>query len=189
MIPRPVTAALTALLLSACAGLGPVQRADAPDFDIVGRVVVSGEGRAFSSNLRWRHEAGRDELWLLTPLGQALAHIATDAAGATLTTPDQQEYRALSAASLTERALGWALPLAELRHWLQAQPVPAQPAAALQRDAGGRLERLEQGGWTLQLAYEDALRLPRRLDLERGGQRIRLVIDERRDPAAAEPLR
>lgn len=189
MIPRRLTAALTALLLCACAGLTPAERAAAPDFDVVGRVLVSGEGRAFSSNLRWRHEAGRDELWLLTPLGQALAHIATDAAGATLTAADQQEYRATSVATLTERALGWALPLAELRHWLQARPVPQQATAAVKRDAGGRLEALEQGGWALRFAYDGMQPLPRRLDLDRRGQRIRLVIDERREPGAVEPLR
>lgn len=189
MTLRRLAAALMVLLLSACAGLTPAERAAAPGFDVSGRVLVSGEGRAFSSNLRWRHEAGRDELWLLTPLGQALVHIVTDAAGATLTTADQQEYRALSVAALTQRALGWVLPLAELRHWLQAQPVPAEPVILVQRDSGGRLERLEQAGWTLQLTYDGAQPQPRRLDLERGGQRIRLVVDERRDPAAADLVR
>jgi outer membrane lipoprotein LolB len=188
MIPRPA-AALAALLLAACAGPAPAPRAGAPAFDVLGRVLVSGEGRAFSSNLRWRHEAGRDELWLLTPVGQTLAHIATDGAGATLTAADGQEYRALSAAALTERALGWALPLAELRHWLQAQPVPALPVNEALHDAAGRLERLEQGGWTLRFAYDAARPLPRRLELERGGQRIRLVVDERRELPAAEPGR
>ncbi len=177
-------AALMLLVLAACAGLNPDHRVMAPDFDVVGRVLVSGETRAFSSSLRWRHEAGHDALWLMTPLGQVLVHITTDPAGATLTTADQQEYRARSASALTERALGWALPLAELRHWVLAQPVPAQPAADVQRDAGGRLERLEQGGWRLQFAYDGAQPLPRLVDLERGGQRMRLVIDQRRDPAA-----
>ncbi len=188
MIPRCVPAALLALLLAACAGLSPLERAPAASFDILGRVLVSGEGRAFSSNLRWQHEAGRDELWLLTPVGQTLAYITSDAAGALLTTADQQEFRDQSAAALTQRALGWALPLAELRHWILAQPAPVLPVVAGQRDTSGRLEQLEQGGWTLRFDYDAAQPLPRRLELRREGQLIRLVVDERRGaPGAATP--
>lgn len=187
MIPRCVPAALIALLLAACAGLSPLERAPAAAFDIVGRVLVSGEGRAFSSSLRWQHGDGRDELWLLTPVGQTLAHITSEASGAVLITADQQEFRDQSAAALTQRALGWALPLAELRHWILARPAPLLPVQAAQRDAGGRLEQLEQGGWMLRLDY-DAGALPRRLELRRDGQLIRLVVDERREaPGSATP--
>ena len=192
MIPRCVPAALAALLLAACAGLSPVERAPAATFDIIGRVLVSGDSRAFSSNLRWQHDAGRDELWLLTPLGQILAHISSEAAGATLITADRQEFRDRSAAALTQRALGWTLPLAELRHWIMGVPAPLLPAQAVQRDATGRLDRLEQSGWALSMDYDAAQSLPRRLELRRDGQLIRLVVDQRREapgdtPGAARP--
>jgi len=48
------------------------------------------------------------------------------------------------------------------------------------RDAAGRLTLLEQDGWSVRYAYADPpapTALPRRLDLTRGEQRIRLVID------------
>ena len=180
-VVRAFAVAIPVLLLSACTLLSPgPQRPPAAAFDIVGRVLVSGEGRAFSSSLRWRHEAAKDELWLMSPVGQTLAHIAADDSGAVLTTPDQQEYRAFSAESLTRRALGWPLPLAELRFWVLATPTPGDPAAVLTRDAAGRVTALEQNNWRVSYVYPDApepATLPRRLDLNRGEQHIRLVID------------
>lgn len=174
-------AAAVLVLFAGCAAFDPApQLPPAASFDMVGRVLVSGEGRAFSSNLRWRHDALSDELWLMSPVGQTLAHIAADGTGATLTTPDQQEYRALSAESLTRRALGWPLPLGGLRYWIQAAPAPGSNAATVTRDAAGRLSLLEQDGWSVRYAYPDPpapTALPRRLDMTRGEQQIRLVID------------
>lgn len=176
---RAFAAAIPVVLLSACALVSPgPSRSAATAFDMVGRVLVSGEGRAFSSGLRWKHDDAADELWLMSPVGQTLAHIAADATGAVLTTADQQEYRAFSVESLTRRALGWPLPLAELRFWLMATPVPGAPAAVVTRDAAGRVSVLEQDNWRVSYVYGDAPgALPRRLDLSRGGQQIRLVID------------
>jgi len=178
---RAIAAAIPVVLLSACALVSPgPSRLPATAFDMVGRVLVSGEGRAFSSGLRWKHDVTADELWLMSPVGQTLAHIAADNTGALLTTSDQQEYRAFSVESLTRRALGWALPLAELRFWVMAAPVPGEPAAVVTRDAAGRITVLEQNNWRVSYAYPDApgpAALPRRLDLNRGEQHIRLVID------------
>lgn len=180
-VVRAFAAAIPVLLLSACALVSPgPQWPPAAAFDMVGRVLVSGEGRAFSSSLRWRHDSAKDELWLMSPVGQTLAHIDADDAGAVLTTPDQQEYRAFSVESLTRRALGWPLPLAELRFWVMATPVPGDAATVVTRDAAGRISLLEQDSWRVSYVYPDAPAaaiLPRRLDLSRGEQRIRLVID------------
>lgn len=179
---RAFAAAIPVVLLSACALLTPGSlRPQAAAFDMMGRVLVSGEGRAFSSGLRWKHGAASDELWLMSPVGQTLAHIAADDTGAVLTTADQQEYRAFSVESLTRRALGWALPLAELRFWVLATPAPGEPAAVVTRDATGRVAGLEQNGWRVRYVYADgpeAAALPRRVDLSRGEQQIRLVIDD-----------
>lgn len=180
-VVRAFAAAVSAALLAACATVTPdPQPSPAAAFDMVGRVLVSGEGRAFSSSLRWRHDAGNDELWLMSPVGQTLAHILADAAGATLTTPDQQEYRAQSAESLTRRALGWPLPLGGLRYWIQAVLAPGDSATLVNRDNAGRLLLIEQDGWSVRYAYPErpaSSALPRQLDLARGEQRIRLVID------------
>lgn len=178
-VVRAFAGAVLAALLTGCITVAPDPQSVPAAFDVVGRVLISGEGRAFSSSLRWRHETTEDELWLMSPVGQTLAHIVADAAGATLTTPDLQEYRALSVDSLTRRALGWSLPLSALRYWIRSMPAPGENVTASNRDSAGRLSLLEQDGWSIRYSYPDApsAALPRRLDLTRNGQQIRLVID------------
>lgn len=173
-------------LLTACVAVAPGSKPAAADFDILGRVLINGEGRAFSSGLRWRHDTTGDELWLMSPVGQTLAHIVADTAGAVLTTPDLLEYRERSVENLTRRALGWPLPLGGLRHWIRAVPIPDENPVVSNRDGSGRLQLLEQDGWSIRYSYPDApgAVLPRRIDLNRSGQQIRLVIDSWRNGEA-----
>ncbi|MGH8702037.1 MAG: outer membrane lipoprotein LolB, partial [Burkholderiales bacterium] len=111
--PRSCAALAAAAALAGCAALEP-SPPPAPAFDLIGRVAVSYDGRAWSSGLRWQHTAERDELWPLTPAGQALAHIVGDADGATFTGSDRREYRAGDIGSLIRRALGWEMPVTRL---------------------------------------------------------------------------
>jgi len=110
------------LVLSGCASLSGLlssprePAARAAPFDILGRVLVSYDGRAFTANVRWLHTADSDDLWLMTPTGQALAYLREDSAGATLTSADQTQYRATQIESLSKRALGWELPIRRLMH-------------------------------------------------------------------------
>ncbi|MCC7486555.1 MAG: outer membrane lipoprotein LolB [Burkholderiales bacterium] len=178
-----VCALLAAASLAGCALFAPPRGSVAP-FDLVGRVAVIFDGRAFSSNLRWSHAPGREELWLMTPLGQALAYIESGDTGATLTGADRQRYHAASVESLTGRALGWELPLASLTWWVRGEPVPDAPASGEQHDGRQRLTALEQHGWRISWVHYppgEQGGLPRRLELRRGGQEIRLVIDAWRE--------
>ncbi len=178
---RTLAAAAAALLLAACAATLPDKRLPAAaTFDLLGRVLVSNEGRAFSSGFRWRHDADSDEIWLLSPVGQTLAHIAADAGGATLTTADQQTYQAASVEKLTGQALGWPLPLDRLQHWITADAVPGMAVAKVARDARSRVTVIEQADWRIRYVYPETgndQERPRRLDMTRDGQQIRLVID------------
>jgi len=176
--------------LSACAVFGPElpPASDAP-FDLIGRVAVNYEGRAFSSGVRWQRAAGHGELWLLSPLGQTLAHIASDSTGATLTGSDQKQYRAASVETLTRQGLGWELPLSRLTWWVRGEPVPGTQPAAAERDERGRLTLLDQDGWRVAYLYYppgEQGGLPRRLDLKSGAQEIRLLIDGWRAADAAQ---
>ena len=170
-----------AAVLAACAVLSsdrPAGRAAA--FDLVGRVAVTHDGRAFTSGVRWQHLAEHDEIWLLTPTGQALAHILSGPEGATLTGADQNVYHAADAESLTRRALGWELPVTRLTWWVRGEIVPQGPVEETLRDQQGRLVRLQQDGWHVTLVHPAANGhggRPQRLELARPGYRIRLVID------------
>ena len=184
---RGLLAAAAALLFAGCA-IVPDTRA--PDFDVLGRMLASHDGRAFSAHFRWRRDATDNEIWLMTPAGTTLAYIKADPAGATLTAADGQEYRAFSAEGLTRNALGWPLPLVPLQYWIRAEPVPGSVPDEQAHDSRGRLLRLVQAGWHIRYAYAETAEggpLPQRLDLEQGGQRLRLVIDDWREQAGAAP--
>lgn len=183
-----IAALAFAVTVAACATPGlppPAQEV----FDLSGRVSASHESRAFSSSLRWQHLPERDEIWLLTPLGQALAHIVSTPQGATVTGADRKQYKGADVEALTRQALGWELPLARLQYWVRGEPAPGTALQDDQRDAAGRYTSFIQDDWQISVArYPPGEHdgLPRRLELRRGGgETIRLVIDVwRRDRAA-----
>lgn len=166
---------LACLFAAGCAELALRAPGDSVEFELSGRIAVRYRDEASSGNVLWRHRAAGDELLLTTPLGQGVARIVRDGGLVTLTTSDAQVHTAADAESLTESVLGFRLPLAGLADWVRARP---SPGAALQtRDADGRLERLEQAGWTIDYqAYADAL--PSRMRLRYPGIEIRLAIGE-----------
>lgn len=167
--------------LNGCASLTSAPRiARAAPFDMLGRVLVSYDGRGLTANVRWLHASDADEIWLMTPTGQALAHVREDAEGAVITTADQTQYRAAHVESLTQRALGWELPITRLQYWLRGVPAPGGSAEITERDAAGKIRTLAQDGWRITYDYyapgqNDGL--PRRLELVGTNQTLRLVID------------
>jgi len=177
---RSLAAGAVALLLAACAAFtSPERQPPVAPFDVLGRMLASSDGRAFSSGFRWRHGADNDEIWLTSPVGQTLAYIVADAGGAALTAADRQEYHAATVESLTRRALGWPLPLDQLQHWIAGAAAPGSAGTQITRDGQGRLDVLEQDGWRIRYVYADAAsRQPRRLDMSQQTQQIRIVIDQ-----------
>ena len=176
---RGLAALLLAGLLAACAAV-PLAPRDAEPTDLVGRILVSYGGNALTANLRWEHAADEDRIWIMTPTGQTLAYIVDSPRGATLTQADKKEFRAGSVEALTQKALGWPLPLALLQYWVKGKAAPGSPATAVQRDERGRLATLTQNDWRVTLTYytegEYSGRV-RRLELNDGPNEIRLVID------------
>ena len=183
---RRYTAAALALLLAACAATPLAPRSSTP-FDLLGRALVTYRDGSMTANLRWEHVPAADQIWLMTPTGQTLAHIVDSKEGATLTRADQKRYRAGSVESLTQQALGWPLPLALLQYWVKGEPAPSSKAEALQRGADGRIANLTQNDWRVAFTYytegEYAGRV-RRLDLSDGANEIRLVVDTWREAGA-----
>jgi outer membrane lipoprotein LolB len=178
-----VTVLVVSMFVAACA-TAPLAPRDQHPFDLLGRVFVTYSGGAVTSNVRWEHAAERDEIWLMTPTGQTLAHIVDTPAGATLTRADQQQFRAASVEALTHRALGWTLPLSPLQYWVRGMPTPGSGPEVLERDKQNRLISFNQNGWRVSLTYHEAGELAgkvRRVDLKDGTNEIRFVVDTWRD--------
>lgn len=176
---RSSCAATALLLLAACATPAFLVPAVGVEFELSGRIAVQYRDDAGSGNIAWRHGARDDELLLTTPFGQGIARLARTGDEITLTAQDGREFRAADAESLTERVLGFRLPLLGLADWVRGRPASAPaPAPTRQRaDAAGRLAELEQSGWRIEyLEYEGAL--PTRLKLNFPGLELRLAISD-----------
>lgn len=179
---RRLAALLAMLAVAGCASLPPALLPATPAlqaFHLVGRVSVRYGDDGFSGSLDWHHAPDRDEVLILSPLGQGVAQLVRDPSGVTLTTSDQRVFRAGDAETLTQEALGWRLPLAGLPQWVQGRPAPGG-GALLTRDAEGRVERLAQDGWQIEyLGYKAfaAGTLPARVFMDSADLRLKLVID------------
>lgn len=178
MIVRTLAAvSAAALLLVACA-VAPLAPRDPQPFDLLGRVLVTYNGGALTANSRWQHTAQQDELWLMTPTGQTVAHVLDSPAGAVLTRADQQKYEAQNVETLTRNGLGWALPLSLMQYWVRGMPAPGE--VRMEKSEDNRPASLTQHGWRVALTYYtegEFAGLVRRLDMTDGTNEIRFVID------------
>lgn len=170
---------IAAALLVACAQAPQHTVEPGPAFELAGRIAVRAQDKGFTSALRWKQAAGRDELWLTTPLGQTVGYLEADANGATLTASDQRTYRASSIESLTKSAFGWRFPVDGMRYWIFGEAAPGTQAQAIERDGAKRIARLKEGDWQIAFNYsaQDAVR-PSRLDIAGNDAEIRVVIDK-----------
>ena len=183
---RYLAVAALALVLSACATPRvPVSEpsvvklgADTP-WSLQGRIAIKAGENSQSGQLHWQHRPGSESMLLLSPLGQGVARIVSDNSGVTLEIPNKPTRYAPDAESLTREALGVALPLSGLRHWILVRPDPLRPFEQ-SLDNTGRVAQIRQDGWIIdypQYMSESDPR-PRKLNVARAGLEIRLVIDK-----------
>lgn len=134
-------------------------------FAFEGRIAVrQGETRHYA-NIAWRHDAARDEILLTTPLGQGVAELARDAAGARLTMADRRRVEAPDWEALSAQVFGAPLPLTGLPRWLLGLGEGPPP------DSGWRIDIIER-----ESALPDAL--PILIEMRREDIELRLKIDE-----------
>ena len=155
-------ALLFAAFLAACTHVeikppeGPV------DFSLAGRIAARSGKEAFTGGITWRHARGGDELLISTPTGQGVAQIVRQGEAVVLRTAEGREYRAADTESLTERVLGFRLPIEGLAQWVQGRPSPA----------------LESRGWRVEYQDYDAQKRPTRMRVFNQGAELRLAISQ-----------
>lgn len=179
-------------LLAACAQLPGASSGDAvtshpvrtgiSSYLLTGRIAISQGQQRHAANITWRHSPARDEILLTTPLGQGIAELTRDAAGARLTTAERREFTAPDWQALAVEVFGFPLPLSALPRWLLAD-VPAE-ALGIKYDSIGRPQRMVVDGWQvayLDYAGADVDALPALIEMRRDGIdaiEVRLKIDE-----------
>lgn len=149
-------------------------------FNIQGRLAVNADGKGYSGSLHWLHLSDTDGIDIFTPLGSKIAHIEKSTAQVTLTNAKGERVSAQDAESLTEKTLGWRLPLSGLSDWAVGRPTQAS-IDQQQWDNAGRLTLLEQQGWKIEYTqYMDSLgvSLPQKITLRRQNVLLKLVVEQ-----------
>ena len=178
---------LLSALLVGCASLSAQRDAGTArdGFELFGRVTVRYGNDGASGRIAWRHSRAADELLITSALGQGMARITRRDGEVKLVTADQNEYRAADAEALTERVLGWRLPLAGLQYWVQGRADSARPAQ-LTHDAQSRLSELRQDDWRVEYQEYEGAR-PSKLRISRADLEIRMIVDRMvADPMAVD---
>lgn len=155
-------AVLLAALLAACAQVEIKPPAGALEFSLAGRIAARYGKESFTGNLAWRHARDGDELLISTPTGQGVAQIVRQGEAVLLKTAEPREYRDTDAEALTERVLGFRLPIDGLADWVQGKPSP----------------QLESRGWKVEYQERDAQGRPTRMRLTYQGIELRLAISQ-----------
>jgi outer membrane lipoprotein LolB len=153
---------LLAAFLAACAQV-EIKPPEGPlEFSLAGRIAARSGKESFTGNIAWRHAPDGDELLISTPTGQGVAQIVRQGDAVLLRTSEPREYRAADSEELTERVLGFRLPIEGLAQTVQGKPSPT----------------LERRGWKVEYQEYDAQKRPTRLRLTNAGAEVRLAIHQ-----------
>jgi outer membrane lipoprotein LolB len=203
---------LIGALLAGCATLAPTTdpsipaaTAQAPlpvpvrayhdSIDIAGRMSLryeqNGSPQSLDGKFVWAQSGNRTRITLLTPFGQTLATIDVAPGQSTLTQADRPPRSEADVDGLIASTLGWPLPVAGLRDWLQGFAASDQGARYVaDADAAGDAAYVKTAnGWLIHYPVWDAPSSggmesrPKRIDLQRrtsqaGDVSLRLVIDQ-----------
>jgi outer membrane lipoprotein LolB len=161
------------------------------------RYQTDGKDQALDGKFTWYQTPGLTTITLMSPFGQTLARIEIVPGAATLTRAGQPPRTEQDVDSLAASALGWPLPIAGLRNWLQgyATDSNAKPYTASPIDTGDATFVTTPEGWlihyTTWMTDKDVnagetqamAAYPKRIDLQRttspaGNIMLRIVTDQ-----------
>jgi outer membrane lipoprotein LolB len=154
--------------------------ADSEHWRLEGRLSVSDGKESGSGGLTWRQDGERYEFTVRTPVTGRSFRLTGGPGGAELEGLDGGTRRGADAEALMASALGWQIPMRELKRWvlgLRADSGPADIAFGVDRLPS----RLVQDGWTVDYRQWDATKqpaMPVRVFAEKAPYKVRLSIED-----------
>jgi outer membrane lipoprotein LolB len=127
--------------------------------DLTGRLSANyqkdGQPGSVTANFEWSQQPGRIDVSVLSPTGQTMAMIKVTPDQATLTQANQAPRSAKDIDMLTAQTLGWSLPVAGLRDWLQGYATAADGKRFAASPANNSV--YTRDGWRLRfVSWHDA---------------------------------
>jgi len=149
------------------------------NWQVIGRVGLSDGERGGSLDFLWRARGERHLIHLRTGSGGRQWRLVFDPDGAELVGSDIDALRGPRPDPLVEEAVGWPIPVEELRFWLRGL-LPPGPATAW-FDDDGTIRSAESGAWTLdftRFGEVDGVLMPTRMEARSGRYRVRLAMSD-----------
>jgi outer membrane lipoprotein LolB len=157
--------------------------------ELTGKLFViyhkDGQPQNLIGNFEWMQKPGQVDVSLSSQLGTTMAKISVTPQQATLTQAGQPPVVAEDIDKLTQRALGWSLPVSGLREWMQGYATDANGKQFAASPANNTVTTKD--GWILRfVSWQDekaAHPVPKRIDAVRGATAtsdelsIKIVID------------
>lgn len=188
---QPVRQALPPELAAAAEAAQLVRESELrrqPAWSMQGRIAVSSGRNGGSGRIDWVQDGGGFDMSLSAPVTRQSWRLVGDAGNARLEGLDGGTREGTDAATLLREATGWEIPVTALADWVRGLRAPGAGEASAVYGVGGRLLRMEQGGWTIDYHWPvpgsgDAAAgttpiLPTRLDARRGDASVRLIVDQ-----------
>lgn len=150
-------------------------------FTVQASVGIKSPVETVSGNLRWQQQdSDAYQARLANMLGISLFELTASSELTELLVRGER-YQAADASSLLWQLAGWSIPLHDMALWLRG--LPGDSATELQYDTAGRLVSFnltDSTGIRWQLSYrsffDDALSLPKQLQLQSADTQVRVVI-------------
>lgn len=142
-----------------------------------GRAAITTPEESVTLSMEWSQIDDAYRLDMRAPMGAGSFRLQGDDQGVILRTSEGDTETAGDAGELLSRYTGLDLPVDVLPWWLRGLPAPEPAVDALELDAKGRVERMEQAGWEVTYDGYDArggpVDLPVRLRFEGPGVTLR----------------
>lgn len=185
VLPLLLAACVPAVRVQGDAGLLAAQRvreqalAGADHWALQGRLGVSDGQQGGSGNFSWSQDGDHYVFVLRAPITGKSFRLSGGPAGALIEGLDGGPLRGPDAEALMRKALGWEVPLHELRAWVLGLRAGSGPAE-LSFGANRLPSLLQQDGWSVDYrAWDEAHHppLPTRVYAAKPPYKVRLSID------------
>ncbi|RZT06054.1 outer membrane lipoprotein LolB [Duganella sp. CF402] len=194
---RPLLISLAvSAALAGCATTSSAPRSSAAvapyrdSVELAGRIAINysrdGKKESLNGKFTWQQGRASTDVTLISPTGQTVAVINVTPSSATLKESGKQPLTAPDLDTLTQKTLGWTLPVSGLRDWLQGYAVASDGKRFVASPANDNV--ITRDGWKLEyMSWQDdtaAVPQPKRIDVTRialgqavDDMAIRIVID------------
>ena len=154
---KSLIAITVALLLAACTTIAPRtndwrEQGSIEDFNADGRLAVKMNDKGSYANFDWTYQNGVQTIDVNTPIGSTVGQLCQDSRGVLAVNSNGQVFEAGSAQELSERLLGYSLPVQYLNIWTISRTLKA--------DGTPRELLLESQRLTLRLVFDTLQKLP-----------------------------